>query len=110
LELYGNATIITLNDKDPVINNGAVLIDEGIVKDLGKTDKLKLKYQEANYKDVKNKVIMPGMINTHMHFYSTFARGMDLKTDLPPQDFEEILEKLEKLGNYYNVHNFLKPL
>ncbi len=94
MELYGNATIITLNDKDPVINNGAVLIDEGIVKDLGKTDKLKLKYQEANFKDVKNKVIMPGMINTHMHFYSTFARGMDLKTDLPPQDFEEILEKL----------------
>jgi putative selenium metabolism protein SsnA len=94
LELYGNATIITLNDKDPVINNGAVLIDEGIIRELGKTDKLKLKYQEANFIDVKNKVIMPGMINTHMHFYSTFARGMDLKTDLPPQDFEEILEKL----------------
>ena len=94
MKLYGNATIITLNDKDPVINNGAVLIDEGKIKDLGKTDKLKLRYQEADFIDVKEKVIMPGMINTHMHFYSTFARGMDLKTDLPPQNFEEILEKL----------------
>lgn len=94
MKLYGDATVITLNDKDPVINNGAVLIDEGMIKDFGETDKLKLRYQEAEYKDLKKKVIMPGMINTHMHFYSTFARGMDLKTDLPPQNFEEILEKL----------------
>lgn len=94
MELYGNATIITLDDKNPVIDNGAVLIDEGKVEDLGKTDQLKLRYQEAKFIDVENKVIMPGMINTHMHFYSTFARGMDLKTDHPPQNFEEILEKL----------------
>jgi len=94
LKLYGNGVLITLNSNDPVINDGAVLIDEGIIKDYGKTDNLKVRYQEADFKDVKGKVIMPGMINSHMHFYSTFARGMDLKTELPPQNFEEILEKL----------------
>ena len=94
LKLIGNGTLITLNSSDPVINDGAVLIDEGHIKDYGKTDELKVRYQEAEFKDVKGKVIMPGMINTHMHFYSTFARGMDLKTDIPPGNFEEILEKL----------------
>ena len=94
LKLIGNGTLITLNSSDPVINDGAVLIDEGLIKDYGKTDELKVRYQEADFKDVKGKVIMPGMINTHMHFYSTFARGMDLKTDIPPSNFEEILEKL----------------
>ena len=94
MKLYGNGTLITLNSQAPVIDNGAVLIDEGKIKDYGKTDQLKLRYQEAEYKDVKGKVIMPGMINSHMHFYSTFARGMDLKTDIPPNNFEEILEKL----------------
>jgi putative selenium metabolism protein SsnA len=33
------------------------------------------------------------MINTHMHLYSTFARGMALK-DPPPTNFLEILERL----------------
>lgn len=94
MRLYGNGTLITLNSQEPVINDGAVLIDEGIIKDYGKTDNLKVRYQEADFEDVKGKVIMPGMINTHMHFYSTFARGMDLKTEIPPQNFEEILEKL----------------
>ena len=43
--------------------------------------------------DVGGKVIMPGLINTHMHLYSTFARGMALK-DSPPDNFQEILERL----------------
>ena len=43
--------------------------------------------------DVGGKVIMPGLINTHMHLYSTFARGMALK-DSPPTNFQEILERL----------------
>jgi len=94
LRLYGNGILITLNSQDPVINDGAVLIDEGIIKDYGKTDKMKVRYQEAEFENVEGKVIMPGMINSHMHFYSTFARGMDLKTDIPPQNFTETLEKL----------------
>jgi len=36
---------------------------------------------------------MPGLINTHMHLYSTFARGMALK-DAPPGNFLEILDRL----------------
>lgn len=94
MKLYGNGVLITLNSKDTVIKDGALLIDEDIIRDYGKTEKMKAKYQKANYHDVEGKVIMPGMINTHMHFYSTFARGMDLKTELPPQNFQEILEKL----------------
>jgi putative selenium metabolism protein SsnA len=33
------------------------------------------------------------MINTHMHFYSTFARGMALK-DAAPKNFPEILKRM----------------
>jgi len=94
LKIYGNGILFTLNSKDPVIKNGAVLIEQGIIKDYGKTNLLKQRYQEADYFNVKDKIIMPGMINTHMHFYSTFARGMNLKSDNPPANFSEILEKL----------------
>jgi putative selenium metabolism protein SsnA len=36
---------------------------------------------------------MPGLINSHMHLYSTFARGMALK-DAPPGNFLQILDRL----------------
>jgi len=36
---------------------------------------------------------MPGLINAHMHLYSTFARGMALKDDAP-NSFVDILERL----------------
>lgn len=57
---------------------------------------------------------MPGMINTHMHLYSTFARGMDSKSK-PPQNFGDILEglwwKLDKLLTIDDVYySGLMPL
>jgi putative selenium metabolism protein SsnA len=43
--------------------------------------------------DAKGKIIMPGFINTHMHYYSTFARGM--ANDSPPaKNFVDILTGL----------------
>jgi len=92
--LFGNGTVITFDEDLRVISNGGVVIEEEEILAVGDTEKLISKYPEAAFKDVKGKIIMPGMINTHMHLYSTFARGMDLKTDQPPKNFVEILEKL----------------
>ena len=94
--LLTNGTVITHDEENRVIKNGAVLIDGEEIKALGEAELLKSKYPEAEVKDVEGKVIMPGMINTHMHIYSTFARGMDLKTEEPPRHFLEILEKMPK--------------
>ena len=92
--LLTNGTVITHDEDNRVIKNGAVLIAGKEIKALGEAELLKSKYPEAEVKDVQGKVIMPGMINTHMHIYSTFARGMDLKTEQPPRHFLEILEKM----------------
>jgi len=92
--IIGNGTVLTFDKDSRVISNGGVVIEEENVIAIGETEKLISKYPEAEYKDVQGKIIMPGMINTHMHLYSTFARGMDLKTDQPPKNFVEILEKL----------------
>jgi len=92
--LFGNGTVITFDEDLRVISNGGVVIEEEGILAVGDTEKLQAKYPEAAFKDVKGKIIMPGMINTHMHLYSTFARGMNLKTNQPPKNFVEILEKL----------------
>ena len=36
----------------------------------------------------EGRVIMPGLINTHTHLYSAFARGMALK-DAAPGNFRD---------------------
>jgi len=92
--IIGNGIVLTFDKDSRVVSNGGVVIEEENVVAIGETEELILKYPDAVYKDVQGKVIMPGMINTHMHLYSTFARGMNLKTDKPPKNFVEILEKL----------------
>ena len=42
--------------------------------------------------DAAGKVVLPGLINAHMHFYSTFARG--LTKAKPGRDFTEVLRNL----------------
>ncbi len=41
--------------------------------------------------DAKGGLIMPGFINSHMHFYSTFSRGMTPPGE-PAKDFSQVLE------------------
>lgn len=94
MKLVVNGTVVTFNDEKEVIKNGGVLIEGDEIIAVGDGNKLQENHPQAEIIDAENGVIMPGLINSHMHFYSTFARGMDLKTDEPPGGFVEILEKL----------------
>lgn len=108
--LIGNAKVVTRNENNDYIEDGAVLIDGKFIKEVGKTSDLKAKYPDATFKDARNRLVMPGFINTHMHYYSTFGRGMNSKSK-PPTMFAEILQglwwKLDKLltldGVYYSA-------
>jgi putative selenium metabolism protein SsnA len=91
--LVGNGLLITRDDKSTIIEDGCVAIKDQLIAEIGTTKILKAKYKDAKFLDAENKLIMPGLINTHMHFYSTFARGMNQK-DTPPANFLEILKKL----------------
>ena len=91
--LVGNGKVITRDDDIPIIENGCIAIDGNKIAEVGLTSELKEKYSGARFIDAKGKLIMPGFINTHMHYYSTFARGMS--NDSPPATkFSEILKGL----------------
>jgi putative selenium metabolism protein SsnA len=91
--LVGNGKVITRDKTMPIVENGCVAIDGNKIIEVGQTQSLKEKYSQARFIDAKGKLIMPGFINTHMHYYSTFARGM--ANDSPPATkFSEILKGL----------------
>lgn len=91
--LVGNGPLLTLVPGSPYQKDGAVAVNGDLIVDVGPTPELKARYPEAEWLDARGMMIMPGMTNTHMHLYSTFARGMPLK-DPPPGNFIEILQRL----------------
>lgn len=93
LLLIKNGIVITLGEKNKIIHNGALLIEENIIKKVGKISEFKEIDQSVEVIDAKGKLIMPGFINTHTHFYSTFARGLMPKQPAA-KNFVEILKKL----------------
>ena len=91
--LIGNGKIVTRDSLCPFIENGAVAIDGKLIKETGETAALRLKYPDAEYIDAKGRLVMPGFINAHMHYYSTFARGLALGGK-PATTFGEVLSGL----------------
>ncbi|KKY01451.1 chlorohydrolase [Paraclostridium benzoelyticum] len=91
--LVGNGRLITKNEQNPYIDDGCVVIEGNVIKEIGSTKEMKEKYSDYEFIDANKKVIMPGLINTHMHIYSSFARGMAVPGK-PSENFMEILENL----------------
>lgn len=78
---------------DEIIEDGAVFIEDGLIAGVGPSEELRKKHPKEDVIDACGGIVMPGLINCHMHFYSTFARGMALSGP-PPANFVEILKGL----------------
>lgn len=91
--IIGNGKVVTRNELGSIIDDGCIAIDKNKIIEVGSTKALKEKYLNCRFIDAKGKLIMPGFINTHMHYYSTFARG--IANDSPPAKcFSDILKGL----------------
>jgi len=62
----------------------------GVIKKIAKASAFQGKYKKVI--DAHGKAVMPGFINTHMHFYSTMVRGLGKAK--ASKDFVEVLENL----------------
>lgn len=90
--LVGNGKLITRDESNPYYENGAVILDKDKIKEVGSYEELKTKYKDAEFVDAEGMVIMPGLINSHEHIYSAFARGLIIPGETP-KDFLSILNK-----------------
>ncbi|HNW13043.1 MAG TPA: chlorohydrolase, partial [Candidatus Rifleibacterium sp.] len=75
MKIIGHATVVTLGENHQVINDGAVAYDDHKIHAVGTTEELKQRFPKAKVRNVHGRLVMPGIVNTHMHLYSTFARG-----------------------------------
>ncbi len=89
--LIGNGKLITRDGNNPFIENGAVLCEGKLIKEVGTTKELKEKYQNVEFIDANGSIIMPAFINVHEHIYSAMARGFSVN-GYNPKGFLDILD------------------
>lgn len=109
--IIGNGLLLC---PDKIIDDGAVLIIDNKIADIGASAAIKKKNPNAKFIDAKGGIIMPGLMNCHMHLYSTFARGLNVQGP-PAKNFIEILNKLwwrldKKLTKEDVYYSALAPL
>jgi putative selenium metabolism protein SsnA len=90
---FENGIVVTLGEKNRVIWDGSVVTDGEMITAVGRAAELKQRFPGAESVDCAGKIILPGFICTHHHFYSTMARGMGIPGE-PASNFVEILERL----------------
>ncbi|HOX58816.1 MAG TPA: putative aminohydrolase SsnA [Candidatus Paceibacterota bacterium] len=88
--LIENGTVLTGGRKPAVLPNHSVLIEDGCITKVAPRNRFK--GFAGKRIDASRKVVAPGFINAHTHFYSTFARG--LTRTRPAGNFVEVLENL----------------
>ncbi|HLG61379.1 MAG TPA: 8-oxoguanine deaminase [Ktedonosporobacter sp.] len=74
------ALIVTMDDNDTCLPDGSIYIVDNEIRQLGPTEQLS--QQADTIIDARNMIILPGLINTHHHFYQTLTRNLPAAQDV----------------------------
>jgi len=71
--LVKNAQVlVTMDNHRHEIEDGGIFIKDGFIEEVGKSDQLPSKADQIL--DLKGHIVLPGLVNTHHHFYQTLTR------------------------------------
>ncbi|MCK5511309.1 MAG: amidohydrolase family protein [Thermodesulfovibrionia bacterium] len=79
--------VLTMEGDLPVIKDGAVAVAGTKIIDTGTFNGISKRYSSEKILDGKDKVVLPGLINTHTHAAMVYFRG--IADDLPLQEWLE---------------------
>jgi 5-methylthioadenosine/S-adenosylhomocysteine deaminase len=74
--LIEHGLIVTMDENNRVIKDGAVYVRDGRIVDIGDTSYLKSKHRAQEIIDVQGKAVLPGLINAHTHLSERLLPGL----------------------------------
>lgn len=77
--LIKNAHLLTMDDHHTELSDGGLFIRDGFIEQVGQTSSLHSEADEVL--DLKGHVLLPGLVNTHHHFYQTLTRAVSAAQD-----------------------------
>jgi len=94
LTLYGpkRARIGKEMNELGIIEDGAVVVNNGRIVDVGKTSLIKKKYRAKETIDANGKVVMPGFVDSHTHLIYAGTREDELSMKLKSMSYMDILK------------------
>ena len=75
-----------------IIEDGAVLIENGKIAAIGTTDERRARAKPAEEIDCRNKVVLPGFVDSHTHPVFAAPRLIDFEKRIAGASYEEIAE------------------
>ena len=73
--LIKNGYVISMNKNREIFKNGSVLVEDDKIKAVGKVEP-SLVNADAEIYDAQGKIILPGLVNTHVHLSQQLGRGV----------------------------------
>ncbi len=73
MKLYSAPFVFTMDEQNTVIEDGGVLVEGENISAVGKKTELLRQHPSTEVVELNDQLLMPGLINTHMH--SGFLRG-----------------------------------
>jgi len=73
--LIERGVVVTMDASRRVIRDGAVMTEGPRIIDVGKTDDLRSKYAPEHTIDASRKLVIPGLIDCHVHLAQALIRG-----------------------------------
>ncbi|MHA1399623.1 MAG: amidohydrolase family protein [Candidatus Heimdallarchaeaceae archaeon] len=74
--------VITCDEHDTIIRDGAVYVEGDRIKAIGKSKDIRSYYAASRIIEGENKILLPGLVNTHSHSVQTLLRGKADDLDL----------------------------
>lgn len=68
------AVLVTMDDQRREIPGGGLFVRDGMIEQVGRTEELPS--QADTVLDLHDQIVLPGLINTHHHFYQTLTRAV----------------------------------
>ena len=78
-----------------IIDDGAVVIENGVITAVGKTREVLAKFDETGFEtiDVTGKAVLPGFIDSHTHFVFAGYRDEEFSWRLSGESYMEIMNR-----------------
>jgi putative selenium metabolism protein SsnA len=89
--VYTNGVIITNDDENRIIQDGAITVNAGHIQAVDQSSRIAVP-SDVHSVDLGGRIVMPGQILAHTHLYSYLARG--LAPDMIPHTFVEQLKAM----------------
>ncbi|MFW9830604.1 MAG: amidohydrolase family protein [Candidatus Thorarchaeota archaeon] len=92
--IIDGATIITVDPQRRIISDGAVVVENQSILAVGKTHEIARNYSADTRIHAKNKILIPGLVDCHVHLAQALIRGTADDVDLIPwlRDYVWVLQ------------------